>query len=178
MTRRGFTLLEIMVAIVVASLVLLTAGRMLAAVQGASSDLDDRMKAHADEMNAERWLSRQLQGLVVGGGPAAGFDGTSHGFSAPAWLLTPDGWFERGRLTVHLQGEEVVADLGALGRVSLWRGVRALECRYLLVPGSQSRWVAEWWSPIAAPIAIRLRLAWMRPQAAADTLVLLVRGGG
>lgn len=177
MKRRGFTLLEIMVAIAVASLALLTAGRLLVAVLGASSDLDDRMKAHTDDMNAERWLSRQLQSLAVGDGPAAAFDGTSRGFSAPGWLLAPDGWFERGRLTVALQGEEVVADLGALGRASLWRGVRALECQYLLVPGLRSQWVTEWRSPIAAPIAIRLRLTWMRPGAAPDTLFLLVRGG-
>jgi len=71
---------------------------------------------------------------------------------------------------------------GAEERIVLADSLRDAAFDYLLEPGARARWVREWVSPVSAPLAVRLRIAYLPRTAStahhADTLLLLIKERG
>jgi prepilin-type N-terminal cleavage/methylation domain-containing protein len=178
--RRGFTLVELMVALVVTALVTLLAhGAFAVAIDGARELR--RVRIGEDRThNAERWLAAAFLSLEVGQQGASSFEGQRDRIHFTSWLVTSSGWMERADVRLGLSGTALIARVGGAAPVVLADSVRAVAFDYLLEPGADSRWAAEWVSPVSAPIAVRLRLESAGPAGAirADTVLYLVKSRG
>ena len=95
--RAGFTLIEVMVALIVAGLVVLMAQRIFgAAADGVAAVGESRARLDR-EANAHRWLASAFLSLEVGLEGSASFEGTPHGMTFTSRLPTAHGWAERSK---------------------------------------------------------------------------------
>jgi len=172
-TRRGFTLIEVLIALTIGSLVVLLAHQLFAAVTESTRHLQSARTRQDAERLATRWLEAALLSLEAGG-PAGPFDGHQERMRFTTWLLQPGGWMERRTIEISVRNSGLVA-VGTDQSKALQRDVHTVEFDYLLEPGAQSQWVQEWVSPVSAPLAVRLRLT---RSDRVDTLLLLIKGRG
>lgn len=159
--RRGFTLVEVMVALAVMGIVLVGARTML----GQIADDADRITAAAaaadHDANAERLLrsvAGRLELPAAPGGGEAGFQGEAHGMRFLSWCEVPDGWLERCRASlgfIRLDGDNVLALRLSTGElVQLRRGFGTGELVYLRDAADGGDWVRSWGASISAPLAV------------------------
>jgi prepilin-type N-terminal cleavage/methylation domain-containing protein len=158
----GFTLVEVMVAIVVMGVVLVGARTML----GQIADDADRIGAAAREgdrdANAEALLRAVAGRLDVSPAPGSGlrFEGQPEGARFHSWCEVPDGWLERCQASlgfIQLEGAPVLAlGLSTGELVPLRRGFRAGEILYLRGAANGGDWVKSWGASITAPLAFGL----------------------
>lgn len=185
--RRGFTLIEVLVALTVSGIVVLLAHAVFTAVTDAGRQVHAARLALDREANARRWLHAAFSSLDVGSDSAASpFEGRPDRIAFGAWLETAGGWFERRRLELRLNDGELVARLGSGewgvvpdgSQLMLTDSVSEVEFDYLLEPGENTKWVREWISPVSAPLAVRVRVSRGRGKGegerVVDTLLLIV----
>lgn len=157
--RAGFTLVEVMVALVVMGVVVVGARTML----GQIADDADRITAastEADrEANAEgllRTIAGRLETRPVLGQEIR-FEGEPQGARFHSWCEVPDGWLERCEASlgfIDLEGEKVLALRLSTGElVALRRGFRTGEMTYLRDAASGGTWVRRWGASVTAPLA-------------------------
>jgi prepilin-type N-terminal cleavage/methylation domain-containing protein len=158
--RAGFTLVEVMVALVVIGIVLIGARAMLGQVAD-SADRITAASAEADrEANAEgllRAIAGRLEVAPVPGQEIR-FQGDPRGARFHSWCEVPDGWLERCEVSlgfIELQGERVLALRLSTGEmVPLRRGFASGEIAYLRSADGGGSWVHTWGASITAPIAL------------------------
>jgi prepilin-type N-terminal cleavage/methylation domain-containing protein len=176
----GFTLVEVLVSLVLAGMIALTAhGLFGAAVYGsaelraARGSLDHRHEAH-------RLLGAMFLSVDVGTLHDTPFRGSPDRVAFSAWLQTSDGWFERTPIELSTNQQQLVAILPTGDPIVLSDSVAAIEFGYLLQPGADSRWVSEWISQVSAPLAVRIRLTRENHQGriSRDTMVYLIKARG
>jgi prepilin-type N-terminal cleavage/methylation domain-containing protein len=189
-TRRasGFTLVELLVALLLTSLVVLLAHALLADVSGAARRVQE-VARQADRDGSRRlWLVRTFAGVDVAGSAPLGFRGVSgvrEGREADqvafrSWVRVGErhelrvvriGLTAAGRVLAEVRlppgPRDATPDLLVLGE-----GIAALGLDYLLDYGAAAPWVAEWVSPVSAPVAVRWRMT--RADGRADTLLFHV----
>lgn len=159
MTRHpsaGFTLVELMVALLIAGLVLLLSRQLFTVVIDGARAIRASRFALDRRVNAQRWLASTWLSLDVGE-EAGGFEGHEAEVAFAAWTPVPGGWFERDRIRLAVRDTRLVADIGGRPLI-LADSVDAVSFDYLLVPGADSKWVHNWVSPVSAPLAVRLRV--------------------
>lgn len=177
MTSRGFTLVELLVALTVSGLVLLVGGAAMRATVSASQAISRASSADLAAPNRARWLRRAVASLEVGLSGDVPFDGEPERVRFSAYLLTPRGWWEREAVELAAVDGRLVARIGNQTMVLADSLVEA-EFDYLVTPGLDTRWTRGWQSPTSAPQAIRLRLHWLDSARASDTLLMLVGDRG
>ena len=179
---RGFTLVELLVALTIGSLVLLLAHELFSAVAGQGRTLTEARAVLDRSVNARRWLDATFLSLDVGTEGASGFEGRADRATFSAWLVTPDGWFERRMVSLERGERGLVASVTPGNPILLMDSVQDVSFDYLLEPGAESRWVREWISPVSAPVAVRMRV--VRPGKGegggpvVDTLLFLIKERG
>jgi prepilin-type N-terminal cleavage/methylation domain-containing protein len=175
--RRGFTLIEVLVALALTGIVALLAHRLLVVTVTSTRALVE-VRANTDQRHqGERWL-RQLFGSLEAAGEAGGFDGRPERLEFSAWTPVAEGWMERRRLLLEARDRRLILS-GELPSLTLADSVLALELDYLLEPGAESRWVRTWQSPVSAPLAVRLRVTRSRNRGIeVDTMLYLIRERG
>lgn len=173
--RRGFTLIEMLLALSLGGLVLLVAHRLFAGVTDGTRRLDEARVALDRMSNARRWLVEAFGSLDVGSNGAGGFTGRPEQVEFASWSLDARGRHQRGRVSLLVEGELLVARASAGEPIALVDSVQGLAFDYLLEPGAQTRWVREWLSSVSAPVAVRLRVS---RHGGIDTLLLLVGSRG
>ena len=156
--RRGFTLIEVIVALTIGALVVLVAHQLFAAVADRGRTLIEAQTTFDRRANARRWLKATFLSLDVGTDGAVGFDGRPDHAAFSTWLLTPDGWFERRQVTLSAEQGRLRAAVTPGTAIALSDSVTDVQFDYLLEPGAESRWVREWVSPVSAPVAVRMRI--------------------
>jgi prepilin-type N-terminal cleavage/methylation domain-containing protein len=180
--RSGFTLIEVMVALVVGTVVLVLGHAMVGAVVDRGRALIAARTALDRQANASRWMASAFLSVDVGSEGAGGFDGEPGQVQFASWQRTPDGWFERRRLSLRRSEGRLVARVTPDGRVVLADSVAGVDFDYLLEPGADSRWVRQWVSQVSAPLAVRMRLgrAGRGPSGGStvDTLLFLIKERG
>jgi len=185
-SSRGFTLLEVLVALTLTGVLLVLARAIAASV----TDAADRGATLATELdrdaNRRLWLVRAFANTLVGSAPVQGFQGRD-GTDADAEsdrlafftaIRRDTALIERAVRLWRDSGGRLLAELrippGPVDAIPdtllLGEDLAAFGADYLLDYGAESRWVQEWVSPVSAPIAVRLRLAWHDGHA--DTLLL------
>jgi prepilin-type N-terminal cleavage/methylation domain-containing protein len=179
---RGFTLIEVMVALTIGAVVVLLAHQLFGAVADRGKTLTVTRAALDRSTNARRWLDAAFLSLDVGTEGAGGFEGRPDHAAFTTWLLMPDGWFERRQVTLDAEQGRLRAMVSPGTPIALMDSVTDVQFDYLLEPGAESRWVREWVSPVSAPVAIRMRVE--RPgkgeggRVVADTLLFLIKERG
>lgn len=162
---RGFTLIEVMVALTLSALVVLLAHRVFTGVVDGAERLGAARTALDREANGRRSLAETFGSLDVGTEGAGGFAGRPTQADFTTWVRVPEGWLERRRVVLRVEG----------GRFAGWSDVSGVEFDYLLEPGATAAWVREWISPVSAPVAVRVRIARV---GAVDTLLFVVGSRG
>lgn len=170
---RGFTLIEVVVALAISGIVVLLAQRVFAAAGDASRELRAAREALDRETNARRWLQAAFLSLDVGGEGGGPFSGRPDRAEFGTWLQRPGGWMEQRRAVLEVAGGGFRAHAG--DEILLADSVTRVEFDYLLEPGADTKWVREWISPVSAPLAVRLRIA--RGERV-DTLLFLIKERG
>ena len=169
--RAGFTLVEVLVALLIAGTVVVTA-RML--LEQLAEDAK-RLVAHAattdTEANAERALRELVSRLEVGAQDSRRFGGDERVTRFTSWCDVPRGWQERCTvtLTVDRQGPQrvLVASLSTGDVLVIRRDFSNFALRYLGDAARGGTWFRSWGESITAPLAIGVVLD-------ADTLILRI----
>ncbi len=182
-TQFGFTLVEVIVALTIGAVVVLLAHQLFVAVADRGRALTEARTALDRTANARRWLDATFLSLDVGTEGASGFEGRPDHAVFTAWLLAPDGWFERRIVSLARQDDRLVATVTPGQPMALMDSIVDVGFDYLLEPGAESRWVGEWVSPVSAPVAIRVRLTRGREtrdkgQVVTDTMLFLIKERG
>jgi prepilin-type N-terminal cleavage/methylation domain-containing protein len=172
--RRGFTLLEVVVALTLGSMVVLMAHRILIAVIDGAAELTAVRGALDREANARRLLANVFGSLDVTGDSVA-FRGEPSRVAFTSWHRDERGFRTRSRVTLTAQDSALVLLGIGPGTLALLPDMVAVEFDYLLDYGARERWVREWISPASAPAAVRLR---MTRRNSTDTLLLIIGGRG
>ncbi len=175
MRRRGFTLVELMVALILTALVALLAHRTFAVAVTGVRQLREARRQLDRASNAGRWLGAAFLSLELGQEGDGPFEGTHEELRFTTWLPVPGGWLERRTVRLRRRGAEFVAAVDGATPVVLAQYVTDVSIDYLLEPGANTRWASAWSSPVSAPIAIRLRI---RSGERADTALYLIKGRG
>ena len=170
---RGFTLIEVVVALTLASVVALLVQRLFAATADSVEVLRGASERLSQESNGRRVVQGLLGSLDIGPREAE-FRGGPLRIEFASWFGEPYGWPVRARHALFASEGALVATTGK-DTLALLCNVRALEVDYLLSSGSNEAWVRAWESPSSAPRAVRLRLA---RDSGVDTLLILVGARG
>lgn len=155
--RRGFTLVEVVVALAISALVILS-GRMLLESLGDAADRIDRAARDGDgDANGERLL-RALVGQIDVGSKGATFGGDEQSAQFTSWCQSPRGWRERCRITLAIEEANAAPVLTTMlpgnDRVVLYRAAHTLRLRYLVDPSAGGTWFINWGGGLLAPRAI------------------------
>ncbi len=174
-SRRGFTLVEVLVGVFLTAVVAAVAhGLFGAAVDGARQVREARL-ALDRQANAHRFLQAAFLSLEVGADSAGPFLGERDRVRFDTWLPTADGWLERRTVELRLDRGRWIAAIPPEPKVVLADGVTDLRFDYLLEPGAEFHWVAQWESAVSAPLAVRVRAA---AGERVDTMLYLIKGRG
>jgi len=169
--RRGFTLVEVTVALAVGALVVLLAYRVYGGVLDGAARALAAQQDVARAANARRLLTALAQGIEVGPVPGSGFHGSRERVTFTTWTVGARGWAERWRVSVFASDGVLRVQGLAPEPLQLADSVEALGIDYLLDFGAAERWGQAWMSEVSTPVALRLRVA---HPGRTDTLLLLV----
>lgn len=156
MSRRGFTLVEVLVAITLTGLAVGVAVGVFQATAGSLRALETGSVDHARSMNGRIWLSDALMTIRRREDGRPAFQGGPSYMSFDGWFLTPGGWVEPGTARVAFEGGRLIAS-SPMGELTLGDSLASLTLEYLPTGGERSRWEASW-SDAAPPMAVRMRL--------------------
>ena len=172
-SRRGFTLIEVLVALTLGSMVVLAAHAAFGGALDASARLDEHRLTLAAELRGRAWLTRAAASLDPSSPGSVGFDGSPNAMRFSTWLRKDDGRFVLQSVAVEARhGKLEAAAAGGGAMLAQLADVEGVTFDYLLESGAESRWVQAWHSPVSAPVAVRLRLR--RGAGVVDTLLLAV----
>ena len=175
----GFTLIEVLVGLAVASMLVLLAHGIFSAGVDGSQRLQSARHSLDREQGRHRLLTSAFLSLEIGSGGAE-FDGRPQQLSFSAWIPTADGWFERSGVTLTVTDGRLVAAMTPDPPIVLLDSLASGRFDYLLELGAGSRWVQEWVSPVSAPLAVRVRLTRKGPlgHLESDTTIYLIKARG
>ena len=177
----GFTLIEVLVALLLAALVVSLAHQVFSAVVAGARRVEAARATLDAHANRRRWLIEAFASLAAGPPPAGPFDGEPGRVHFTTWLQQADGGFAPTAVDLGVEQAALVARLASGDSLVLASRVARAAFDYLLVPGANARWVGEWISPVSAPLAVRLRITRedsTGTAAATDTLLLLIGARG
>ncbi|HEU4648242.1 MAG TPA: prepilin-type N-terminal cleavage/methylation domain-containing protein [Gemmatimonadales bacterium] len=173
---RGFTLVEVLVALAISGPMLLAVQQLFAATVEQSHRLVQAGARAARAANAARWLADAVGALEVGEGRPGAFVGTQDRVSFSTWLTNERGWSAAQRIEIVTDHGRLIARL-AEQEIILADSVADARFDYLLERGESAPWLPGWTSAVTAPLAVRLRLQRMTglgPANAVDTTLLLI----
>lgn len=176
--RSGFTLIEVLTALMITGIVGLLAHRLMSVTIDGVHQLEHVRLEHDRRENGRRWMRSALLSLEAGGTDGA-FEGVPGQLTFGAWLEQPGGWSTLQRVRIELRNGRAIASAGKAESLLLADSVTALSFDYLLEPGLETKWVQEWLSPLSAPLAVRMRLT--RREYGfeqSDTLLFLIKERG
>ena len=175
--RAGFTLIEVMIALTLSALVILLAHQIFSGVVDGVGRLESARAVLDRSANARRWLIDAFGSLQAGVDSAGSFEGHPDQVGFASWQRVAPSGLRRERIFLHQAGRSLVAQAGA-GELALADSVAQVAFDYLLEPGATTTWAREWLSPVSAPLAVRIRVAYLGSPLRVDTLLVLIGGRG
>jgi prepilin-type N-terminal cleavage/methylation domain-containing protein len=174
MRREGFTLIETLIALVVAGIAIALA----AGVYASAADTLQAMRRRADFAEREAlgllWLKEALLGAAVSTEPDGRFIGEPRRMTLRTTLWTPKGWPESVVVSTTVEGGRLVMRAGEQVYI-LSDSLVSISFDYLSDYGAGSAWLQSLESATGAPLAVRLRR--QRAGGPADTTLLYVGHG-
>lgn len=176
--RQGFTLPEVVVAVLLTALLVAATHRVAVQVGEAGSHAIRTAMVADREANAERLLRALVGSYEADPADATPFVGEPVSMRFHAWCDTPTGWQERCEVVLRLDGGDDATTLRAEMTIGGRRRVEVLGAvppgaafRYLENAADGGRWSRGWTAQPVAPVAVSV------PLAGEDLLVRLgVRG--
>ena len=172
---RGFTLVEVLVALAISGMALLAAVGILTSIEDRSVTLETANETTTRDANAE-WLLREIAANVATTGDTTReLTGDSSTVVLATWCRTAQGWLVRCAARVSFvsgtQSVLIVRLVGAdTATMTVREGARVGIIRYLVSASHGGQW-ADRWSKLDLPAAIAVITG-------RDTLVLAVGHGG
>ncbi len=158
MARSGFTLIEVLVALIVGAIVLLGAHQVLAILADQSQSLASQAAEADRDANGERLLRGLVGQLELGSPGTIPFSGSPDSVRFSSWCETPSGWLERCQVSFWFVADgdhEVLrAQLGGRPPLVLIRGFTRGTFRYLQSAAAGGQWFQQWGTGITAPLGI------------------------
>jgi len=158
----GFTLIEVMVALVVSAVVLLGARAMLGAVGDAATRISAEGARLDTNANADHALRALVRNLDLGYANDAVFAGDLREVTFVSWCDTPGGWQERCKVAITIEkregGDALVVHTSRSDAIVVRDRVRNGSLRYLTTVYSGGEWIHTWGAGITAPLAIGIIL--------------------
>lgn len=175
MRRSGFTLIEVLVALMVGAIVLLGAHQVLAILTDEAHSLARRAAQTDRDANGERLLRNLVGQLELGSPGTIPFSGSPDTVRFSSWCQAPSGWLERCAVTLSFSAdgdhETLRGQLGARPPLDLVRGFRSGAFRYLESAAAGGQWFQQWGTGITAPLGIGIVLV---RDDAVDTMILRI----
>lgn len=167
----GFTLVEVLVALVIAGTVIVTARMLLEQLAADAKRLVAHVATNDSKANTDRTLRQLVSRLEVGTDDSRRFAGNERAVRFTSWCDVPRGWQERCTVTLAIdtQGSEplLVASLSTGELLEIRRGFSTATLRYLGDAAWGGTWFSSWGESITAPLAIGVLID-------ADTLILRI----
>lgn len=173
-SRSGFTLIEVLVALVVSGMVVAAAAALLSVLEDRAQTIDRAGRQIDREANADR-LMQQLVGNIGTADSTPAVLGSASAASFQTWCETPHGWLDRcaAQLSFERRGNGIALQLRLLGVdsavIEIRRDLEIGRLRYLRNAESRGTWTDSW-AMLGPPEAVAVILD-------ADTLLLPVRSG-
>lgn len=153
---RGFTLIELVIALAISGMVVLAARALVVAVAEANQRLEVASAEADAAANGERLL-RGLVGRLDVSAMGSRFQGVPTAMSFPTWCDAPGGGLEPCNAGITVQSAPgsaaLVASLAPGVQVTLLRG-RAIALRYLESAAGGGVWFERWGTSVSVPLAI------------------------
>lgn len=169
-TQRGFTLVEVMLALSLGGLALLSASMLMQQLADSGTRIAASSIALDRADNGERAL-RALVAHFEPSGDAGAFTGSAGKVVFNTWCDSPSGWKERCLAELSLDtlsnGVALTATLGAHQRVTLRDSLHLGRLLYLRDAENGGTWSSSWGPSAAGPLAIGLTLS-------RDTMILRI----
>jgi prepilin-type N-terminal cleavage/methylation domain-containing protein len=157
--RRGFTLLEVLVALAISAVIAFAARGYAEALARSSRELAALSGEHHHRMLAERMLRRAILSAGHAQPGHARFDGLPARAIMTTTCPTPAGWLEPCRVELQvrsLRGDDVLVALHDGGApLELMRG-RSISFLFLDSARASSSWKTRWEAGIAMPQAMAI----------------------
>lgn len=155
--RRGFTLVEVLVALAIGGTVLLGARALLEGVGDHASRSVAEARDADREANGE-YAARSIVARLRLADPEPGLVGEPRAAHFASWCDTPHGWLEPClvRLAVEPDGDrgQVVMRLSTGERLVLRRGAGDWQLRYLASAAAGGEWHGRWTALAEVPLAL------------------------
>jgi prepilin-type N-terminal cleavage/methylation domain-containing protein len=158
-SRRGFALMELIVAITLSGIVLLGVRALWESLAGSVDRMRVRASTEAESANGERLLRSLVGRLEVGTEQSHEFAGDERQATFTTWCDMPAGWQERCDAMLVIEPDtgdaaQLVARLSTGETIALKRGFHSGVLRYLNDPVGGGIWFRIWGHGITAPLAI------------------------
>lgn len=173
LARRGYSLMELLVALIIGSLVLTLALRLVSVLTVAAREVEDAGELTMQRANGTRWLQMHLRAASV---PVKDrpFVGTPDAVVFDVATTNRRLRLARRRVVVMVEHDALCALVDGVRRVVIRRNVRDLAVDYLVSRGLSSLWLSEWSSDRGLPVALRFRIRSIVPATAIDTVLVAV----
>ncbi len=174
-SRRGFTLIELMLTLGLLGFVLVSAELLFTRVSDTRTVIE-RDAARADSnYNGERLARALVRSAESSPDSSARFVGNEFSAEFSSWCPAAGGWLERCRVLLLLDHRPtetvVIAQLSSRGAVELLHVPGSAGLRYLDRSASDTSWFDSWGTNILTPDAVAI-------VSATDTLILIAGGRG
>jgi prepilin-type N-terminal cleavage/methylation domain-containing protein len=174
-SRSGFTLIEVLVALIVSGMVVAAAAGFLTGLADRAQAIDRAAIQVDRQANADRLLHQVVANIEAGADSTPGLVGNSTAASVQTWCETTRGWLDRcaAQLRFERHDDELVLQLELRGAdsaaIEIRRGLTAGRLRYLMNAEASATWMDSW-TMLGPPEAVAVILD-------ADTLLLPIRSG-
>jgi prepilin-type N-terminal cleavage/methylation domain-containing protein len=173
--RTGFTMIEVIVALTLSAIVLVSARAMLGALDGNASRIRQAAATADKAANIEETFRRLIGLTEVGPQVQAPFAGDSRSVTFGTWCEVPSGWLERCETLIRFEKRRGVLQLvirSSVGSSFVLRdSLRYGELRYLTSADNGGIWLSTWGPGVTSPLAIGVILD-------ADTLMIPIGDRG
>jgi len=173
MNRRGFTLIEITVALIIGGMAVSAAAALLTGLSSRADEIRSAAGRVDREANAERLLRDLLGNLRLSGDSTHTLSGESTSVAFLTWCVTVEGWLRPCRADLRTDSTdsgmqlELTRSAGDVQTIALSREIRGPAfVRYLRDATDGGQWVTRW-SEIVSPAALEIVMG-------SDTLFLPV----
>lgn len=157
--RSGFTLLEVMVALMLSGIVVVGVRNIFATTSDSATIIARRAETLDRTANGIRFLRHVIENIESTGEAATDFGGDSAGVTFTTWCTTPDGWLDRCRASLVLDNadgdsRQVVVRLSTGETLATMTTSARAQLRYLTDPAVGDFWTDRWPAGVFLPRAI------------------------
>lgn len=172
---RGFTLIEVIVALTLGAVIVLGARELIENLASGATRIAAEARTISANANGE-WFVRSLAGQIETGADESDyFSGDEQAVSFVSWCIAPDGWEERRhvKLVATRQGDTPVllAQFEDGSSTTVVRATQLITLRYLVDAREGGSWFLRWGAGSTTPRAIGVIVD-------ADTLILRIGDRG